>query len=173
MRIPTPIKERIGQLIPVIFLLSTYLVIRIVFQQVSTLKLVFIYPTGVLIKSFFGNGQYINQEWHLVLNQTQFVLGESCSGTTFFSLLCAYLTYLILKRRASLVWLLLAYPITLIANAMRVTSSIYIHNILNEADVSGYHEAVHIFTGTATFFSCLLLTSLLIDKTGIQFTHAK
>jgi exosortase K len=143
-----------------------------VFQQIPILKSLFIYPTGVLVNAFYGIGAYTGSEWVYNFNQTRFVLGESCSGTTFFCLLSAYLIYSIIVHKTSLAWLLLTYPITLTANTMRVLSSIYAHRFLVYANAEDYGDAVHVIMGSTTFVSCLLLVALLIGRTRKNLSHA-
>ncbi|MEJ2445721.1 MAG: archaeosortase/exosortase family protein, partial [Exilibacterium sp.] len=138
---------------------------RLVFQQLPFVKVIFIYPTGFLTNAFYGTGFYLNSEWVYFLDNTKFVLGESCSGTTFFSILVAYLIYAKIAYNISLLWLLFAYPITLISNSMRVLSSIYAHNVLASLKAQSYGDYIHVMTGTVTFLSCLLLIAVLIEKT--------
>ena len=165
--------QRIKALIPVGLLLLSYLVGRTVFQQVPQLKSLFIYPTGEIVSAFYGIGTYINSEWIFNFGQTRFILGETCSGTTFFCLLCAYLIYSMIKHKTSFMWLFLAYPITIIANAMRVLSSIYVHRVLVHINADVFGEAIHVFTGTVTFLGCLLLIASLIDRTGKKLSDGK
>ena len=154
-------------------LLLSYLGARTVFQQLPELKSLFIYPTGVIVNSFYATGSHINSEWVYIFNQTKFVLGESCSGTTFFSLLISYLIYSRLKNNTPLFWLALTYPITLVANTMRVLSSIYAHQFLAHINAENYSDSIHVVTGTVTFLSCLLLVALLIEKSGNTLPDAK
>lgn len=154
-------------------LLLVYFLFRLIFQQFPYIKSIFIYPTGLLTNAFYGTGYYLNSEWVYFLGNTQFVLGESCSGTTFFSVLFAYLIYTKIEYKTPIVWLLLAYPVTLIGNSMRVLSSIYAHTALARIDAQRFADHIHVVTGTVTFLSCLLLIVLLIEKTRITDNNEK
>ena len=166
-------KIRKSSFFPPSLLLLAYLLLRILFQQIPDLKTLFIYPTGVLVSVFFGTGEYTGSEWIYPFDQTQFVLGESCSGTTFFSLLSAYLIYAKAKHKTRLIWLWLAYPATVLANTMRVLSSIYAYGMLTQLNAQAYGDAIHAITGSVTFLTCLLATALFVERTGKHSNHAK
>lgn len=168
-----PARIRTNAFFPQSLLLLAYLLLRTLFQQIPDLKTLFIYPTGVLVSVFFGTGEYTGSEWIYLFDQTQFVLGDSCSGTTFFSLLCAYLIYAKARYKTPLTWLWLAYPATVLANTMRVLSSIYASGMLTQLNAEAYGDAIHTITGTVTFLSCLLATALFIERTGKHSIHAK
>lgn len=145
-------------------LLLVYFLCRLFFQQLTSMKIGFIYPTGILVNLFYGIGEYINGEWLFNFVQTQFVLNESCSGTTFFSLLVAYIAFRMKTKSISFVWLVLVYPITLLANAMRVMSSIYAHNTTAFLNMSSIDTYVHVITGTIAFLCSFLCIAYLIEK---------
>lgn len=168
-----PAKIRKSSLFPQSLLLLAYLFFRILFQQIPDLKTLFIYPTGLLVSIFFGAGEYTSSEWIYLFDQTRFVLGESCSGTTFFSLLCGYLIYAKARHKTPLTWLWLAYPATLLANTMRVLSSIYASGMLTQLNAEAHGDAIHVLTGTVTFLTSLLATALFIERTGKHSIHAK
>lgn len=159
--------------LPQLTLLAVYFFGRLFFQQLTVMKTAFIYPTGLLVESFYGAGSYVNKEWLFGFNGTQFILGESCSGTTFFSLLIAYISFRALTHKTSLVWLALAYPIVIIANTMRVLSSIYAHNGLVSFDGLHFSSQVHVFTGAITFLCCFLIIAYFIEKPAskLQYGH--
>jgi len=128
------------------------------------MKTGFIFPTGLIVELFYGVGEYIGREWLFGIENTQFVLGESCSGTTFFSLLIAYIAFRIKTHQTSIIWFLLAYPIALIANAMRVLSSIYAHNTLALLNGHEFSDHVHVITGAVAFLCSFLLVAYTIEK---------
>ncbi len=158
-------------ILPFVILLSVYFLCRLVFQQLSVIKTGFIFPTGLLVEMFYGTGDYTTGEWLFNREQTRFVLGESCSGTTFFSLLLAYIAFRINTHRTSLLWLAYAYPITLIANAMRVLSSNYAHNVLGHFGAGRFADHAHVMTGAVAFLCSFLIVAYVIErpKTGLQY----
>lgn len=145
-------------------LLLSYLSLRIVFQQGEITKQAFIFPTGWLVKLFYGHGQYEFGEWYFNIGHSPFTLGESCSGTTFFSLLTAFFIFKGIRQPRWLAYLILAYPITLIANTTRVLSVISTHNTLDLLQLSEYGQTLHIVVGTMTFLSFLFASVLLLEK---------
>ena len=160
----TKVRKKPFGLREIFFLCMVYFLCRLFFQQLSYMKLGFIYPTGVIVEWFYGMGEYINGEWLFGINQTQFVLGESCSGTTFFSLLIAYIALHISTHQTALIWLVLAFPITILANSMRVLSSIYAHNISTLLNIEMYRDEIHVVAGAIAFLSSLLIIAFLIEK---------
>lgn len=124
----------------------------------------FIWPTGVFVDGLLNNGFYLDKQWLFNFGETRFVLGESCSGTTFYSLLVAYIAYRIRTHRISVAWLLLAYPVAIVANAIRVSSSIYIYEILQLFDNHAFSDALHVLVGSVTFLSVFLIFAFAIDK---------
>jgi exosortase K len=145
-------------------LLFAYFILRILFQRLPEAKTLFIYPTGLIVDVFYGTGSYIQPEWIYFMGKTQFILGDTCSGTTFFSLLFSYLIYRILTLKVSWFWLAAAFPVTLIANGMRVLSSMHAHNYLTALGLDQYGDSVHAITGTATFLTCFLIMTYFIEK---------
>ena len=145
-------------------LLITYFLLRLFFQQVVVAKIGFIYPTGLLVNWFFHYGEFDSQVWIFGIERTRFVLGASCSGTTFFSLLVAYLVYRSQTHVLHPIWFVLAYPITLLANAIRVASSIATHQLLNTARFDSFQAQAHVLTGVITFFFCFILVAYLIER---------
>ncbi len=150
--------------LPVVTLLVVYFLCRLLFQQLPMLKSVFIYPTGLIVKAFYGSGKYMDAEWTYFLGNTQFTLGETCSGTTFFSLLFAFLVFKAFTCKTPAIWLLFVYPIVLLVNTMRVLCSIHIHVYLTGIGAQAYSDYVHVMTGTTTFLSCFLLIAYFIEK---------
>lgn len=150
--------------LPVFALLLTYFLLRVFFKQYVVAKTWFIYPSGVIVNWFNGSGEYLSQEWVFGIQSTRFVLGEPCSGTTFFSLLLAYIVYRTLTHRTPLIWLLLAYPIAIAANSMRVLSSITAHNTLAYLNALTVTSEVHVITGTIAFSISFLLVAYLIER---------
>jgi exosortase/archaeosortase family protein len=157
--------------LPLLILFAVYFFGRLFFQQLTLMKTAFIYPTGLIVESFYGAGNYTNKEWLFGFKGTQFILGESCSGTTFFSLLIAYICFRTLTHKTPLIWLAFAYPIAIFANAMRVLSSIYAHNGL--ATFNGLHlsSQLHVFTGAITFLCCFLVIAYFIEKPKGSFQY--
>ena len=163
----TPVKRsalHLSQPLAIAALFFSYFICRVFFQQLTVAKSAFIFPTGIIVEWFYDAGSYIGGEWIYEIGSTQFILGESCSGTTFFSLLVAYFIYRSLTLNSSYVWLLLAYPITIFANAMRVLSSISAHNLLAVLDASAYRDEVHAITGAIAFLTCFLLVAMFIES---------
>ena len=128
------------------------------------MKTGFIFPTGLIVELFYGAGEYIGREWLFGIENTQFVLGDSCSGTTFCSLLIAYIAFRIKTHKTSIIWFLLAYPIALIANTMRVLSSIYAHSTLALLNGHEFSDHVHVITGAVAFLCSFLLVAYIIEK---------
>lgn len=149
---------------PVSVLLFAYFILRILFQRLPEANTLFIYPTGLIVDVFYGAGSYSQSEWIYFMGKTQFILGETCSGTTFFSLLFSYLIYRILTLKVSWLWLAAAFPVTLIANSMRVLSSMHAHNYLTVLGLDQHGDSVHAITGTATFLTCFLIMTYFIEK---------
>lgn len=156
-------------IIGLLVLLGSYFVVRLIFQQLTELKTLFIYSTGYVVHLFHGVGSYINSEWLFVLNQTQFVLNASCSGTTFFSLLVSYLLYRKYSVGLSNTWLWLAFPITIAANTMRVLSAMHIHNLSAQFGWQQFDADLHVATGTVAFLISFLLVTYCIER---QRSHA-
>ncbi|MCP4333595.1 MAG: hypothetical protein GY785_13140 [Gammaproteobacteria bacterium] len=154
-----------------LILLFVYFLCRLFFQQLVVAKTAFIFPTGVLVGWFYGGGEYINREWLFGINETRFILGETCSGTTFFSLLVAYIVYRIKAHASSCIWLIWAYPIAIAANAMRVLSSIYAHNILTIFNTQAITDEVHVVTGATAFLFCFLLVAYFIEAADARSEH--
>lgn len=162
-----PVSNRFSRnprILPYVILLLVYFFCRILFQQFTVLKAAFIYPAGLVVELFYGYGNYIDQEWLFIIGQTQFVFGESCSGTTFFSLLVAYIAFRMMTHRTSFVWLLLCYPIALAANAMRVLSSINAHSALALFNAAEFADHAHVVTGSIAFLCSFLLIAYIIEK---------
>lgn len=153
-----------NRFIPLGILLFAYFLCRLFFQQFAIMKVGFIFPTGVIVELFYGAGQFVNKEWLFGIENIQFVLGESCSGTTFFSLLFAYIIYRIKTQNIPYFWLFLAYPIAIIANAMRVLSSIYAHNFLSAFNVSTVLDEAHVITGVVAFLCSFLIVAYIIEN---------
>lgn len=167
-----PNQPRYRQWLPISGLLLCYLLLRLLFRYLPELKTLFIYPTGLLTNAFYHTGDYIAKEWIYTLGNTRFVLGESCSGTTFFSLVGAYLVYNALRTPKPRVYFLAVYPLTVIANSMRVLSSIYAQNLALHAGIEHLSPVIHVVTGTITFLSAFLAFALLIDRRGGHPAHA-
>lgn len=149
-------------------LLAVYFLLRLLFKYSLWLKINgFIVPTGAIVKSFLGYGYFTDiGEWIYDTNSTQFILGESCSGTTFFSLLTAYIAFRIQTSGASYLWLLAVLPITIIVNAMRVVSSIAVHNMVSHYNFSGIASFAHVASGVAVFLCCFLIVAYFVERTG-------
>lgn len=160
-----------GSFLPLGILLVIYFFCRLFFQQLTIMKVGFIFPTGVIVEMFYGAGEFINNEWLFGIENTQFVLGESCSGTTFFSLLFAYIVYRIKTQSIAYVWLFLSYPIAIIANAMRVLSSIYAHNFLSNFNAFNFLEEAHVATGVIAFLCSFLIVAYFIESPKTKLQH--
>lgn len=165
------LKTRFSAGIPYIALLLCYLLFRLIFRFIPEAKLAFIYPSGVLVQSFFTSGSYHVDEWQFLFGETLFILGESCSGTTFFSMLIAYVIYSMF-RGDSWLWLLAVYPVTLIANTIRVISSIYAHNLATISGVAGFDEYIHIICGVSAFLVSFIIMVYLMDYFKRDHAHA-
>ena len=148
---------------PYFVLFLIYLLLRFTFQQLTLLKQAFIYPTGKIIDSLYFSGEYIHGEWIYYLINTKFILGESCSGTTFFSLITAYLTFLIVKENISKKWLILTFPITILANTIRVISSMYAHQFTVSIKQAHLSDLVHVAVGVITFLCCFMSIIFIIQ----------
>lgn len=146
-------------------LFAVYGAWRLFFQQVVTAKVAFIYPTGLLLQPYVGAGAFTDGQWEFLLSGTWFVINEQCSGTTFFSLLFAYICYLRFSGATSQIipWLLAAYPIAVIANVMRVQCAILIHEMTGGTVLSALQESLHVIVGVFAFLFCFLATAWAID----------
>lgn len=160
----TDIKEKYIQYLPIGVLLLVYFLCRLFFQYTPDAKSIFIYPTGLIVEAFYGTGNYIQSEWIYFVGKTKFILGDTCSGTTFFSLLFSYLIYRALTVDVSWLWLIAAFPATLVANSMRVLSSIHAHNYLAVLELEQYGDSVHVIAGTSTFLTCFLIIAHFVEK---------
>ena len=148
---------------PTFWLLLSYFLLRLLFQQWPSLKQLFIYPTGWLVSLFYNVGQFVGGEWLFHIGVTEFTLGDVCSGTTFFCLLCAFMIYRRVLVSQSLYWLLLAFPVTIIANAVRVVSSIEAHRFLVMIERVSVTSHVHALVGCMVFMATFILCSLVLD----------
>ena len=148
-----------------IWLLAVYFLFRVLFSQWPDLKEAFIYPTGILVNLSGLSGEYAQGEWRYQFQTVRFILGELCSGTTFFSLVTAYLIYQWRLRYIGLSWLALAYPVTILANAIRVTASMILYLLLDSMQLTDLNEPLHIVCGVVTFLTTLLALAYLIDIT--------
>jgi len=162
-------RSRGAKFFPFVILLSVYFLCRLFFQQLPMMKTAFIFPTGLIVDSFYGAGGYSAGEWLFNSEQTLFVLGESCSGTTFFSLLAAYIAFRIATHQTSWLWLVYAYPLTLMANSMRVLSSIYAHNSLVVFNAGQFAGPIHVFTGVVAFLCSFLFIAYIIERQKVGF----
>jgi len=153
---------------PLLLLLLAYFLCRLFFQQFEIAKTAFIFPTGLFVEMFYGAGEYVGREWLFSIDRTQFVLGESCSGTTFFSLLAAYVVFRMKTHGTSFVWLLLAYPLALVANTMRVLSSIYAHETLALFDGHALDVYVHVVVGAMAFLCSFLMIAYVIERPNVR-----
>lgn len=158
--------------IQIAVLLLVYFLGRLVFQQFPELKILFIYPTGLLVDLFYNFGYFTGSEWIFGINQTRFVIDASCSGTTFFSLLGAYFAFRILTHKIPLFWLASLLPIVLIANSMRVLSSIYAHELGAFFNMQQHSDIIHVATGSITFALVFLIIALFIEKPKGILQHA-
>jgi len=157
------ISRQLMPLKPYSVLLLSYLGLRLIFQQLTMLKLGFIYPTGLLVSGFYDAGVFSGQGWSFFIGSTEFVLSESCSGTTFFCLLMAFMCFRVQTKTASYWWLLAVYPIAILANTIRVVSSMEAHRFLvlvNQADIT---DPVHTLVGSMVFLAVFLLVSIILD----------
>ena len=150
-------------LVAVISMLLTYVVLRVLFREFSELKDVFIYPVGWLVAQFLGSGQPVQGDWWFTLGTTRFVLNESCSGTTFFSLLCGYFVLRLQTHRCSPWWLVATYPLVLLANTVRVLSATYVHVLLAGQSLPLLQDSAHVITGTVTFLGLLIAVALYVE----------
>ncbi|MCP4471235.1 MAG: hypothetical protein GY815_11210 [Gammaproteobacteria bacterium] len=160
------VSSRISVARPFILLLLVFFACRLLFQQLVFLKSAFIYPTGLVLEQYIGFGFYDGQQWLFRPGATRFLLGETCSGTTFFSLLVAYLVYRLHTRKKLLIWLSLAYPVALFANSMRVLSAIHAHQFLTFFDADHLAVELHVVTGSIAFLCCFLIVAWAIEKQG-------
>ena len=146
-------------------LVGIYLALRTLFYAFPTLKtLFFIYPVGGLVSSFLGIGDFCNGEWIYRVGHTQVILGELCSGTTFFSLLVAYLGMRYQAGGLSAGWLVAGYPLALLANASRVVCSIqmYAHG-LRSMPLS-IQDHIHETIGVVVFATTLITLTLILER---------
>lgn len=150
-------------IMPMVTLLAVYFLCRLLFQRFAELKTAFIYPTGYLLHLFYDAGEYARHEWHFVVDGTRFIVGDVCSGTTFFCLLLAYVCCRLHTRTAHWAWLLPLYPVAITANAMRVQSSFYTYQALSFTGYQGFNEFVHVVTGTVTFLCCFLVLAFWVE----------
>ena len=149
--------------LPIVLLLSSYFGLRVLFKYWEASKQAFIYPTGYLVNCFYGQGSYTGNQWQLAIGNTPFTLSSQCSGTTFFSLLVAFIIFKAAQQPRWWAYLLLAYPITLIANTTRVTSLMFTHKTLAHINAIQYDEIAHIIVGTVTFLSFFLMCILIFE----------
>lgn len=148
---------------PITVLLLSYFVLRLIFQQFTLLKLGFIFPSGWLVSMFYDAGSFLGVEWQFLLGSTEFRLGDSCSGTTFFSLLAAFIIYRLRQQAGLWYCLLAAYPVAILANTIRVISSIEAHRFLVLIDQIDITDQVHALVGSMVFLAVFLLISIALD----------
>lgn len=86
---------------------------------------------------------------------------ESCSGSGFFTVLCASSVYLLLLRRCGKkVWLLTwlsMLPVAIIANAIRILLSVYTQKLALMSFPASYGAIVHQTTGIFVFLTALIV----------------
>ena len=151
-------------------LLLIYFISRVLFLSFPNLKtLFFIVPVGELVHAFFGSGEFNGVEWVFTADSTRYILGENCSGTTFFSLVLAYLGMRYQASRIPIWLLLCAYPVTLIANLARVLISVFVHGVTDAYLSSAWQDQLHLFTGIAVFVFTFLILTLYINR--VRLTH--
>ena len=148
---------------PLLWLLVTYALLRILFYQWPQIKAAFIYPTGLLVNLMGFAGEYAFDEWSYRFQTVRFTLGELCSGTTFFCLVMAFLVYQWRSQRVSPIWFVVAYPLTIVANAIRVGSSMILYLLLDSMQLSYLNEPFHLACGVVTFLTALLALAYLIE----------
>ena len=149
-------------------LLLSYFVARSLFRFLPFLKQAFIYPTGLLVNSMGTPGEYSGGEWLYDHAHVRFVLGESCSGTTFFCLLLAFLVYHRVTGSLSSLALLLAFPVALLANAIRVSTSMLLYQVLDQLNLSQLQDTLHILTGVISFLGVLLTWHLILHRSHVD-----
>ena len=148
---------------PVLALISSYGVLRFIFQHWESSKQAFIYPVGYFIQSYFGRGFYTGEQWLFDVGGMPFTLSTQCSGTTFFSLITAFVIYKSLHNTRLVPLLLVAYPLALVANVVRVTSLIITHRLLDQLKLTQFNDAAHVLIGTVSFLSILLIFVWLLE----------
>lgn len=149
--------------LPILALLTSYLGLRVVFHQWEATKQCFVYPVGYLVKLFYGQGVYTGLEWRFSVGEVPFTLSTQCSGTTFFSLLTAFILYKATQRPYWLRYLLLAYPLALFANSARIISVILTHKVLGHLHAEHLSDAAHVLVGAVTFLSFFLFFVLVVE----------
>ncbi|QDP02305.1 archaeosortase/exosortase family protein [Thalassotalea sp. PS06] len=162
-RIKALVENDKNKLFSISLLLISYFILRLFFQQLPEAKSVFIFSTGYLVEWFYGFGSYDGEQWNFLIHSTSFVVNESCSGTTFFCLLMSFLIYKKHLQNISISWLLLAFPIVIFANTMRVLSAIYLFQTLSFFNADNLQEILHVAIGSITFLVAFLLITLKLD----------
>jgi len=142
-------------------LTGVYALFRLVFYFYPKLKtLCFIHPTGKLVSLFWGMGKFYREEWVYEMGRMRVVLGELCSGTTFFSLLVAYMIMRYSVGRLSLWWIAASYPLSLFINAARVICSAYVSYPVIRYLPDHTHDHIHLAIGVIIFFTAFIVLTL-------------
>ncbi|CAK0779717.1 membrane hypothetical protein [Gammaproteobacteria bacterium] len=154
-------------------LVGIYLVLRALFYVFPTLKtLFFIYPVGGLVSAFLGMGDFGHGEWLFMVGTTRVTLGGLCSGTTFFSLLMAYLGMRYQSGGLSAGWLVAGYPLALLTNASRVVCSIQVYAHGGRLMPLAMQEHIHEAIGVVVFATTLIMLTLILERPWHLFSSS-
>jgi len=128
-------------------------------------------PTSRVVE--YLSGIHFEKELHigLVNHAHRFIIVPSCAGVNFLTIAFATLFFSFVHCLKGiglkLLWLAIsagfAYPLTLVANALRIIAAIYLY----QADIYGgwvTMERVHRVEGTFTYFLFLLITYLTAER---------
>lgn len=170
---PAPSRFRVGPIswreaLGIGVLLLAYLLCRVAFAQLPVLKQLFIWPSGQILSALYGAGEYTGDQWRFVFGSVSYLLDASCSGTTFFSLLLAYLCFRVYTHRINPLWLVAAYPIALIANVMRVHCAIFLDQWLRWADQLAFSQFVHVLAGVVAFLCCFVVVAWCVERPTLR-----
>lgn len=136
----------------VVILVCVYIGFRLLFYSFPGLKsLFFIRPVGSLISLFWGVGVFNGNEWVYETGGIKIILGELCSGTTFFCLLSAYVIMKYSSGGLSAWWIAACYPLSLVTNASRVLCSVYVSGYTMNQFSESTHSQIHLFVGVIVF----------------------
>ena len=171
-----------------------------VFHWAPSAHLAFIYPSGLVVNGIHGGGEFIDGEWFFFLGRTEFILGESCSGSAFFTVVLFYVGYGLWvdskrSRRQpgnqtgsgrlvrvskpmtrfmihSTVMFGALYLFVIAVNGFRVWTSMLVHTALLDSGHGVFRDEVHTLVGAVVFSLGFLAVFLWINKREARIQDA-
>lgn len=130
-----------------------------------------LYPTGYLLSWFLNETPVLTADGYL-FNETNIILGKTCSGFTFLLLFCSlfafnfnkYYTTGFKKMLFVVVICLLSYPVTLLINTSRILAGMFGQQLGNIFLINQPHRVLHEFIGLFCYMAALLIAYKLFNN---------